>query len=358
MKPIGESERPNVTVATRILVVLLIIALGGVLLYTMFTIGAIVALFLLSLLFAFILAPAVNAVERLHIPRTPAVLIVFTLFFGGLAFLVSIIAPFILSEIMHLQEIVSVGQMRRAVRDIEVFITRRLSFFGVRRLTLAPKVEEWVGVALDNVVNIASGVVGLVLFVVMLLISTFFLLKDARSLKKSLVRMMPNGFFETSLTILYKIERAIGDYLRGILLDAASIAVITTFALWLIDLPYYFLVGLFAGFANLVPYLGPPTAAVVAAFISIVDTGRFDQVPLIAFVFIVIRLFDDAVVQPLTISRSVRQHPLVIIFVLLIGGQLFGIIGMLFAVPVVGVIRVLGTEILAGVSASRSSPSP
>ncbi len=336
------------TANTRILAVLLIIAVCTAVLYTVFTIGAIVALFLLSLLFAFILTPAVNAMERLRMPRTLAALLVFALFFGGMGLIIYLLAPFIYTELTHLQEVVSVGQMRKAVRDIEVYLSRQLSFLGVRRLHIAPKVEEWVGVAFDNVFNIASSLVGLVLFAVMLLISTFFLLKDARALKSSLVEFVPNAFFEIILNILHKTEWSVGAYLRGILLDAFTIAILTTVALWLIDLPYFFVIGIIAGIANLVPYLGPPTAGLVAIFVSAVSTGRFDQAPLIIFVFIIIRLFDDAVVQPLTISRSVRQHPLVIIFTLLIGGQLFGILGMLFAVPTIGVFRVLISEIMSG----------
>ena len=340
-------------VNTKVLILLLMLAVGAALLYTAFTVGAIVALFLLSMLFAFILSPAVSWCERKNLPRTPAALAVFVIFFGGLAVVAYLVAPYLYEELSRLQEIVTVGQMRRAVRDAEVFLSRQLSFLGVRRLHVAPKAEEWVGVLFDNVLNIASGVVGMVLFLVMLLISTFFLLKDSRSLKRSFVSLVPNRAFEVTLNVLHKIEWSLGAYLRGILLDAVAIGITTTLALWLIGLPSFFLVGIVAAAANMVPYLGPPTAGLIAIFISVMTRGDFTQVPLIILTFTLIRLFDDAIVQPLTISKSVRLHPLIIIFALLVGGQLFGIIGMLFAVPIVGVLKVLGTEVLAGMKIYR-----
>ena len=341
---------------TKILATLLVIAIGAVLVYTVFTIGAIVALFLLSLLFAFILAPAVNWIESLGIPRSVAALAIFALFFGGIAAAVYFLSPFIVDEVSHMKEIVTVGQVRRGIRDVETFLTRNLSFLqGGRRLHVTPKVEEWIGMLLDNVINIAGSLVGIVLFAVMMLISTLFLLKDARSLKKALVELVPNRLFEVALNIVQKIEWSLGAYLRGILLDSLSIGIITTFALWMIDLPYYFIIGGFAALANLVPYLGPPVAAITASFVSVLTTGNFEQVPLILFVFVIIRLFDDAVVQPLTISKSVRLHPVIIIFALLVGGTLFGIIGMLFAVPTVGVLKVVATEFAAGMRRYRPS---
>lgn len=338
---------------TKILILLFLFVLFGGLLYTLFTIGAIIAIFLLAMLFAFILAPAVDFCESIGVPRGLGAALVFLTFFGGIGIALYIVTPFVYAEITSIQEIISIGQLRRGIRAVETFFSRNLAFLGVRRLQIAPAVESGMTSLFSNILNIASGLVGLILFVVMMLISTFFLLKDGRGIKKALIALVPNRFFEMALSILHKIDWSLGAYLRGILLDAFVIGCVTTFAMWMIDLPNYVLVGVVAGFANLVPYLGPPTAALVASFISVVTTTEFEQVPLILFVFVVIRLFDDSIVQPLTISQSVQQHPLIIIFAILIGGQLFGIIGMLFAVPVFGVLKVVLSEFYYGVQRFR-----
>ena len=278
----------------------------------------------------------------------------FLVFFGSIGLAVSLIAPIVYDEFRQLQEIVSASEVRKGIRDFEYFLGKNLSFLGIRRMPVTPKLEAWVGGIFDNILNIASGIVGLVLFVVMLMISTFFLLKDGRALKKSFIAIVPNRFFEMTLGILHKVDWSIGAYLRGIFLDALVIGVVSAVAMWLIKIPNFFLVGLVAGVFNLVPYLGPPTACLVACSISAISLGNFSQTPLIIFLFAVIRLFDDSVVQPLTIAGTVQLHPLIIIFALLIGGELFGIIGMLFAVPVAGVMKVVLSELLNGLQRFRT----
>ncbi len=339
---------------TKILIVLLLLALAALLALTVYTIGAIVAMFLLAMLFAFVITPAVDWLESHGLHRTLASTLMFLLSLGAFAIVVYFLSPLIYDQVLTLQERVSFGEMRKSIPQLEDELLRNLSFLGVQKLGLTGKIESLVSTLFDNILNIASGLVGLVIFVVMTLISTFFLLKDGRKLKKSLIEIVPNQFFEMSMSILHKIDWSLGAYLRGILMDAFIIGLITTFAMWLLDVPNYILIGLVAAFANLVPYLGPPTAALTASTISVITLSTFAQVPLILITFALIRLLDDSIVQPLTISQSVKLHPLTIIFTILIGAQLFGLFGMLFAVPVAGVVKVIASELYFGLKRYRA----
>lgn len=339
---------------TKLLIVLLIVLMIVLMTLTVFTIGAIVAIFLVAMLFSFIIAPMVDWLESRGIPRAIASTIMLLLSLGALMVVVYFLAPVIYDQVLALQERVSFGEMRRSIPRLERQVVRALSFLGVKHLHLTTKIEDFVGGLFENVLSIASGIVGLVIYVVMTLISTFFLLKDGRRLKKSLIEILPNKLFEMSLSVLHKIDWSLGAYLRGIVLDAAVIGILTTFSMWLLDVPNFLLIGLVAAIANLVPYLGPPTAALVASTISVITLGTFAQVPVILVTFTLIRLFDDSVVQPLTISQSVKMHPLTIIFAILIGGQLFGILGMLFAVPIAGVVKVVASEVYFGLQRYRA----
>ena len=339
---------------TKILIVLLLLFIAAFLALTVYTVGNVVAMLLLSLLFAFIISPAVDFLESKGAPRAFAAAVVFLLSLAGFAFVVFLLSPLIYEQLLSLQEMLNLGQLRKGITQFERLLRRNLSFLGVRKLAFSTKIEEWLGTVFDNVLNIASEVVGLLIFVVMTMISTFFLLKDGRKLKKSFIETVPNQFFEMALSILHKIDWSLGAYLRGIVLDALIIGSITTFVMWLLGIPNFALIGVVAAVANLVPYLGPPTAALVASIISLLTFNTFEQVPLILLAFTLIRLFDDAVVQPLTISQSVKLHPLTIIFAILIGGHLFGILGMLFAVPVAGVMKVVISELYFGLKRYRA----
>lgn len=339
---------------TKILIVLLLLALAALLALTVYTIGAIVAMFLLAMLFAFVITPAVDWLESHGLHRTLASTLMFLFSLGAFTVVVYFLSPLVYDQVLVLQERVSFGEMRKSIPQLEDELLQNLSFLGVQKLGLTGKIEALVSTLFDNILNIASGLVGLVIFVVMTLISTFFLLKDGRKLKKSLIEIVPNQFFEMSMSILHKIDWSLGAYLRGILMDAFIIGLITTFAMWLLDVPNYILIGLVAAFANLVPYLGPPTAALTASTISVITLSTFAQVPLILITFALIRLLDDSIVQPLTISQSVKLHPLTIIFTILIGAHLFGLFGMLFAVPVAGVVKVVASELYFGLKRYRA----
>ncbi|MFZ1731435.1 MAG: AI-2E family transporter [Bacteroidota bacterium] len=339
---------------TKLLIVLLLILLLALLGVTVYSIGAIVAIFLVAMLFSFIISPVVDWLESRSMPRSLASAVMLLLSLAALIVIVYFLAPLIYDQVFVLQERVSFGEMRKSIPRLEREVVRYFSFLGVKHLHLTTKIEDFISGFFDNILNIASSVLGLMIFVVMTLISTFFLLKDGRKLKKSMIEIVPNQFFEMSLSILHKIDWSLGAYLRGIVADALVIGLLTTFAMWLLDIPNFLLIGLVATIANLVPYLGPPTAALVASSVSVITLGTFTQVPIILAAFSIIRLLDDAIVQPLTISQSVKLHPLIIIFAILIGGQLFGILGMLFAVPIAGVGKVVLSELYLGLMRYRA----
>ena len=339
---------------TKLLIVLLLILLFALAALTVYTIGAIVAIFLLATLFSFIISPVVDWLESRSMPRALASTIMLLLSLGAFMVIVYFLAPLLYDQVFSLQERVSFGEMRKSIPQLEREVVRTFSFLGVKHLHLTTKIEDYIGGLFDNILNIASGIVGVLIYVIMTLISTFFLLKDGRKLKKAAIEIVPNQFFEVSLSVMHKIDWSLGAYLRGILLDASVIGVLTTFSMWLLDIPNFILIGIVAMVANLVPYLGPPTAALVASSISVITLGSFAQVPVILVTFTLIRLLDDSIVQPLTISKSVKLHPLTIIFTILIGGQLFGILGMLFAVPVAGVIKVVSSELYFGLKRYRA----
>jgi predicted PurR-regulated permease PerM len=114
----------------------------------------------------------------------------------------------------------------------------------------------------------------------------------------------------------------------------------------LIGIKYYILIGTFAGIANLVPYFGPIAGAVLAVILSVLQTGSFHLAFYILITFAIIKIIDDAVIQPVVIAKSVHMHPLTVLISVLAGGKLFGILGMLLSVPVVGFLKVVGVESL------------
>jgi predicted PurR-regulated permease PerM len=198
---------------------------------------------------------------------------------------------------------------------------------------------DWI---FSHVLDAASVITSMILipFIV------FFLIKDGRDFKKSFVSIMPNRYFEFTLYLFYKLNSQVGNYLRGQMIDALIVGILSTAAMWLIGVKYFILVGTFAGLANVVPYFGPIAGAVLAVILSVLQTGSFHLSLYVLIAFAIIKLIDDAVIQPVVVAKSVHMHPLTVLLSVLAGGKLFGILGMLLSVPVVGFLKVIALESL------------
>jgi putative permease len=166
-------------------------------------------------------------------------------------------------------------------------------------------------------------------------------MKDGRKFKKELVSIVPNRYFEFSLYLLHKINTQVGNYLRGQVLDATIVGIFSTCTLWLLGVKYFFIIGAFAGIANLVPYFGPITGAIIAVIVSVLQTGSFHLAFYVIIAFIIIKLIDDIIILPVVMSKSVHVSPLTVLLAIMIGGKLFGVIGMLLSVPFTGFIKVV-----------------
>jgi predicted PurR-regulated permease PerM len=116
---------------------------------------------------------------------------------------------------------------------------------------------------------------------------------------------------------------------------------------------YSIVLGLIAGIANLVPYIGPVVGACLAILVSLTQVGNFGMVLPIIIMTVIIRMADDFVVQPLCFSKSIKMHPLTVILLLLLGHEILGVGGMLLAIPLATIIRVSAVESFWGLKNYR-----
>jgi predicted PurR-regulated permease PerM len=172
----------------------------------------------------------------------------------------------------------------------------------------------------------------------------FFLIKDGRELKRMVISLVPNRYFEFSLNLLFKMDLQLGNFLRGQFLDALIFGILATIALWILDIPYFFVLGAFAGLANLIPYAGPIVGGLASVLVTVVYCEDMSRVVYVIIAFILAKLIDDAIIQPVVVAKSVDLHPLIVLLVIIIGGSFFGMLGMLLAVPAVGFLKVAVEE--------------
>jgi predicted PurR-regulated permease PerM len=108
--------------------------------------------------------------------------------------------------------------------------------------------------------------------------------------------------------------------------------------------PYFVFIGIFAGLANLIPFVGPLAGAAVAMTVTVLEQGDIARAGYVLGAFALLKLIDDFVVQPLAVGKNVHLHPMVVALGIVIGGHLFGVLGMLIVIPLIGFLKVVLEE--------------
>ena len=168
----------------------------------------------------------------------------------------------------------------------------------------------------------------------------FFLLRDIPRLITAAMDRLPPRHVETSVAVWRELNGVAGRYIRGVVLDGLVVGALAALALWAVRVPYPLLLGAFAGFANVVPFFGPLLSAAAAGIVVLMPPGQgLGGVLRVAMVFVIIKILDDTVIQPLTIGRSVHLHPALLLGSVVVGNHAAGVLGMIVAVPVATVLQ-------------------
>lgn len=198
------------------------------------------------------------------------------------------------------------------------------------------------GLDVDALIRHLSSFFTILSLVVIVPIVTFFLLADGHLILKAFLHIIPNSYFEMSALLIHRITSSLKFFIRGQLLDAAAVGIMTSLFLAVIGLPYFLVIGIIAGLGNLIPYLGPIIGFMPAFFVVMMLPGGFSMIWIIKviIVFILVQFIEGTFVYPIAIGKSVNLHPLVVIIGVTVGGQLGGVLGMLIAVPLISIVKV------------------
>lgn len=324
--------------------VLLLAAAAVAIVWLLAPVGGIVQMVVLGALLAYLLDPLVGRLEARGLRRGAASAVVFFGFLIGLGVPLVLLSPVLVAQVRALQAGIDLTAATELMEQVEHWMGARLAPLGAEAPDLRGWVADFAEQHLGDVVAVVPGVLGLAVQVVIVPVIAFFLLRDGRRFRKGFISLVPNRYFEFTLNALRRADAQLGGYLRGQLLAATIVGLLATLALWLIGVEYYFIIGMVAGVANLVPFLGPLIGGAVALAVSAATTGSFAQAVPILFAFTAIQMIDNFISQPVLLARNVELHPLVILIVLLVAGELFGLLGLLLAVPVAAVLKVLVHE--------------
>lgn len=301
-------------------------------------------LVVLGAVLAYLFAPVVNRLERRGMGRMQAsvlVLLGLSLVVGAL---VALAVPVVIDQAESLQAQWANGNLLRLVEETERKLAEWLTFVEPGQVGLVEAVERLTEprepVVLGYVPGLLEGIGNSVIVPFVM----FALLKDGPTLRRRLLTIVPNRFFEFGMTVLYKADAHLGGYLRGQALIAVLVGASTTIGLGLLGVDYWLVLGILTGLANFVPYVGFVVSAALTVVVSIVTTGGTDQVFAIAILFVVLQTIENVVFQPWITGKNVSMHPVLVLLAILIGGRVGGVLGMALGVPAAAILKVVFVE--------------
>jgi predicted PurR-regulated permease PerM len=194
--------------------------------------------------------------------------------------------------------------------------------------------------------EIAGQVGQVVSYLILVPIFAFFLLRDGGKILAYAVRQMSPRHIETTVAIWCEIDRILGRYLRGVMIESAVVGALAAIGLWILGVPVPMLLGVIAALLNPIPYIGALVSLSLAAVVAVGSEMGAGSLLAIVVLFAAIRLLDDLVVVPLTVGGSVHLHPALVIASIVAGEHLFGVLGMVFAVLTVTIVKEIARLLL------------
>lgn len=343
------------------LIVLLILAIALVF-------SNIVSYFLIALVIATILRPLATRIGNFQLygtslPKAVTALFSMLVFTGVMALFVVLFIPLISEQVRVLSNVNYDELYQRSsgpLLTVEEFLINNniveqspgFLVENIRSSIISFLGTVEVGVVINNLVSLAGNLFIGGLAVVFI---TFFLLYEKGLIKRQILALVPNAYFEISISTVHKIEKLLSNYLLGLLFQMFSIFSLAAVGLSLMGVKYALTIALFAALANLIPYAGPLLGASfgiivgISTNLSMASGNEYVFLILkIVLVFSIVQMVDNLILQPLIFSKSVKAHPLEIFVIIFAGGSLAGVIGMIAAIPVYTIIRVSVIELRKG----------
>ena len=307
-----------------------------------------------------VISPVIDFLEARGIRRAYGTV----LFFGAIITLIALGVvkglPALLEEVGKINSLFqSQGGESTIEGWLESINTRIGAFYPDFELSMET-LTEMAAKFFSQIGGMVSGAISAGMTTVFVLIITLFFLVDGGRMMKRLIETVPNRYFEMALNISYQTQRQLTNFLRGQLLAATGVAVMSIIGLNLLNIIFDtnisgpFIIGSIAGLANMIPYIGPFIGMVPAIIVSLFNNmgdpaaaESFYYIIHIIVMFLLVQQIDNYLISPLVVSGSMQMHPLTVMLVILIGSQV-GVLGMFLAVPVWGIIKVVVRELYQG----------
>jgi predicted PurR-regulated permease PerM len=316
--------------------------------WLVYSLSPVLTPFIVGAFLAYLTDPLVNRLQSWKVPRTLAAILVFVSFGALLATLMLLIVPMLEEQVQQLF-ITIPAAFTRIEASLFPWLHEKLSINLVNvnvdwiKQNLAAHWQQAGGVAATVIKTLSHSGRAVFTWVVNLLlipVVMFYLLRDWDQLGRGLQMLIPRRMLPTVLDLFYQCDDVLSAFIRGQLMVMCGLGFLYFFGMFLVGLRLALLIGMAAGLMSIVPYLGFIVGITAASLAAVVQFHDWLHVILIWVVFIIAQTIEATTLTPWLLGDRIGLHPVAVIFAVLAGGQLFGFIGVLLALPVSAVIMV------------------
>jgi predicted PurR-regulated permease PerM len=302
---------------------------------------SILAPFLIALIISYVLNPIVTILNIKKVPRPLAVLLIYVIFFSSLTIILMNTIPIFIIQLRelteHLPELTSKAQVWMENYNDHKYVLPESIQNGIENSL--QQIQETISSAISHFLNGITGTLDTLFLVFIVPFLAFYMMKDFKLIEKTVITVLPHRHRRETIKLLKNIDEALGSYIRGQFLVCIVVGILAYIGYWFIDLPYPLLMASFVALMNIIPYVGPFIGAAPALLLA--STISWQMMIYVAIVNFVIQLLEGNVISPQIVGRTLHIHPLFIIFSLLVGGEVAGILGLILAVPFFAVVKVI-----------------
>ncbi len=323
---------------------LVAVALAG---WLMYLLAPILTPFVAGALLAYIGDPIADRLENLRLPRTIAVVIVFLLTFTSVGLLVLLVLPLIETQVVALLEALPgiIAQFERDwlprisdILGIEAGEDVGIGAFIARYSDMA---GSWGTTVLLSITRSGGALAAAVISLFLIPIITFYMLRDWDFIVSRLGALVPSAERETVFRLARETDDVLGAFLRGQILVMIALSVIYSAGLTLVGLKFAIAIGVVAGLVSFVPYLGFVFGIALAGITVMLEPDPLWRLGGVVATFSIAQFIEGSLLTPKLVGDRIGLHPVLVIFAVAAGGQLFGFFGVLLALPAAAVLSVL-----------------
>lgn len=327
------------------------VLLTAALVYFIYTyrekIARVLSPFFITVLVVYIVKPLADRLTAKRIPVGISILIVYFFMLALLAAAGIYLIPELATNTRELME-----TLPELISSYEGIFNRLLSIINSSNWSeevkgaIFEQISSIVGQVRDFLVRLLENGLKLVLDMARILVDftislvlTFYTIKDGEKFKEITLRLLPRKWRNGVTVVCKEISRILAGFIQGQLMIAFIVGILETVGLAIIGMKYPFVLGMIGGLANIIPYFGPYIGAIPATAIALTISPM--KAVWTVVVFLAVQQIDNSFISPKMIEGKLGLHPVATIFAVLVGGEFFGIMGMLLAVPVMAILRVL-----------------